>query len=107
MAVGPSSQATNASSQRAKRPHAISPRWVASIVAWFLGWPIVFFICFPSVTPGDELAIWLLGAGSVLWFLSFFGVYGILLNEAEARWPAGAAILKALGFIFLVLRIFQ
>ena len=107
MAAGPSSQANNPSPQRAKRPHAVPTHWVVSIVGWFLGWPIVFYVCLPSVTPGDELAGWLLGAGSVLWFFSFAGVYGILLNEAEARWPAAAAILKALGFVFLVLRIFQ
>ncbi len=107
MAAGPSLQATNPSSQGVKRPHAIPRKWVAAIVGWFLGWPVVSFVCLPSVTPGDQLAVWLWCAGSVLWFLSFAGVYGILLSEAEARWPAAGAILKALGFVFLVLRIFQ
>ncbi len=107
MAAGPSSQVIEPSPKSGKRPSALSPGWMAFLVGWFLGWPIVGLTCLPLVTPGDELAYWLLGAGSLLWFFSCAGVYGVLLNIAEARWPAAAAILKALGFVFSVFWIFR
>jgi uncharacterized membrane protein len=62
-----------------------------------LGWPVVFFACLPLVTPGDTLQVCLVGAGNLLWIVSCYGIYGLLLAMAEARWPAAKTILKILG----------
>jgi hypothetical protein len=107
MATGPSSQAIEPSAKEAGRLHAPSPRLVAVVVGWFFGWPVVFFACLPLVTPGNEPEAWLLGAGSLLWFLSCYGMCGLLFAMAEARWPAAARIRKILGFVFDIMRIFQ
>jgi len=78
-------QAVEQSLQSAGRPLGPSPEVYAVVIGWCFGWPVVFFVCLPSVTPGDTLQVCLIGAGSFLWFISCFGVFGILLRMIE-RW---------------------
>jgi hypothetical protein len=107
MATEPSSQATELSPPGDQPPPPISRRVNAVIVGWFLGWPFVAYACLPSEPPISSLGAWLLGAGSFLWFLSCFGIYGLLFVMIEARWPAARKIRQIVEFIFGILRVFQ
>lgn len=107
MAIEPSSQETELSPPGDQPPPPISRRVDAVIVGWFLGWPFVCYACLPSTPPLGTLGIWLLGAGSFVWFLSFFWIYALLFVMAEARWPAARKIRKILGWVGGILQIFQ
>ena len=78
-------------------------------MAWFFGWPVACLACayFPLMARGDTLEACLFGAGSLLWFLSCFWIYGVLFARAEARWPAATPIRKFLSFIVVILRAFH
>lgn len=78
-------QTIERSLQSAERPLSPSPRVDAAVIGWCFVWPVVFFVCLPFVAPGDTLQACLLGAGSFLWFISCFGVFGILLRMIQ-RW---------------------
>lgn len=102
MAIEPSSSAIDPSPGSAERPYPPSHGLVAAVAAilgWFFGWPVVFF-AFPALVKADnELQHWLFGAIFVLWFLSCFVVYGMLLATVEVRWPVAARIWRGLGFL--------
>lgn len=67
--------------------HPLSAGRAAFFVGWFLGWPIVVLACLHFMTlPISTPAIWLLGSGSFVWFVSIFGVCDILLTMIETRW---------------------
>ena len=86
MAIEPSLRATEPLPQRAKRLSPLPGSLVTAILGWFFGWPVVFFACLPFVTPGDILQACLVGAGSLLWLMSCYGIYGLLLRLADSRW---------------------
>jgi len=65
----------------------LAPVWrgvMAACVGYFLAWPVLFFACFPLLTPDGSLSAILLGAGSVLWLLSCIVMWGLLLEIIEA-----------------------
>jgi hypothetical protein len=60
-------------------------RGAVAVVGWFLGWPVVLFVCLPFLTPGDPFQYYLSVAGGILWVASCAGICGWLLLTIDAR----------------------
>jgi hypothetical protein len=107
MATELSSQTTEPSSEGTKRPPQLSRHVAAFMVIWLFGWPVFVYAYLPSVTPpATTLEIFLFCAGGLIWCGSGIGIFCALVNMVEARWPAMRPVLKALGFLFGILRAF-
>src|SRR5450631_3904218 len=107
MAPESSLQAVEPSPQTVQRPRPIYPRADVVMVSWFFGWPVIFFTCLPLMTPADTLEACMFGAGSLLWWMSCYWIYGMLFRMAEARWPAATTFRQILSFVVGILQAFR
>jgi hypothetical protein len=107
MTTESSSQVVEPSPENLRRPPQLSHRVVAFMVIWLFGWPVFVYAYLPLAhPPATTLEIFLFCAGGLVWCGSGIGIFGTLINMVEARWPAMRPVLKALGFLFGILRAF-
>lgn len=103
MTSGPSTQAIESSPQRIKRPFALSSRWMAFLIGWFFGWPLLIYAYNPLTAPYDPLTLFVVVPGGAIWLVA--GALGCdaLAKMAIERWPIAKTILKILIVLALLL----
>jgi hypothetical protein len=99
--------ATEPSPQNAERRASFSRPAVTVMVGWLFVWPVVIFACAPYLMGADAIYFFLLGAGTLVWFGSVYGIYDTLFTMAEARWPVATTIRKTLNFLVSMVRAFH
>lgn len=90
MITNPSSQALEPSPPREEQPEPVPFDILGFAIGVFLGWPIVVYFWLPYLKNVDTIYYVLLGAGTLLWFVSCGAICGLclgLLDKAKARWP--------------------
>jgi hypothetical protein len=93
--------ATKPPSQAVELPSALSICWRVLMAGLFFSWPIVDFIWFPVITPGNMPENWLFVAVSLSWLLSCYVFFDAVFATVRSRWPAMTTIRKILiGWFF-------
>jgi len=87
--------------ERLKSP---SQRWL--IVGWSVAW-LPLWAVYVHFAALDEHPYWIdwlfISLGTILWLVSCYGIYNLLFEMAETRWPMAREVRKLIAFLVKML----